>query len=194
MEKKTLKDKTAFFFRKLAISLKRNYYIIPLVLVAVCCIQFMCSLHVLSPSFSRVSKEFGAYSCLFIFIVSLLTILGCVAYLNYALVAYGSKRPIYMLIIYYVMWIAIIALLFMLINSNNLNIADEQIKLNEAIQSNNQSQIDVYKKFIDLGNQSNKILITQLILQFVTVVLVSTAPLVQGKLKQIKFKKVDSYE
>ncbi|MBQ4060920.1 MAG: hypothetical protein IJD46_02715 [Bacilli bacterium] len=194
MEKKTLKDKTAFFFRKLAISLKRNYYIIPLVLVAVCCIQFMCSLHVLSPSFSRVSKEFGAYSCLFIFIVSLLTILGCVAYLNYALVAYGSKRPIYMLIIYYVMWIAIIALLFMLINSNNLNLADEQIKLNEAIQSNNQSQIDVYKKFIDLGNQSNKILITQLILQFVTVVLVSTAPLVQGKLKQIKFKKVDSYE
>lgn len=194
MEKKTLKDKTAFFFRKLAISLKRNYYIIPLVLVAVCCIQFMCSLHVLSPSFSRVSKEFGAYSCLFIFIVSLLTILGCVAYLNYALVAYGSKRPIYMLIIYYVMWIAIIALLFMLINSNNLNIADEQIKLNEAIQSNNQSQIDVYKKFIDLGNQSNKILITQLILQFVTVVLVSTAPLIQGKLKQIKFKKVDSYE
>lgn len=194
MEKKTLKDKIAFFFRKLAISLKRNYYIIPLVLVAVCCIQFMCSLHVLSPSFSRVSKEFGAYSCLFIFIVSLLTILGCVAYLNYALVAYGSKRPIYMLIIYYVMWIAIISLLFMLINSNNLNIADEQIKLNEAIQSNNQSQIDVYKKFIDLGNQSNKILITQLILQFVTVVLVSTAPLVQGKLKQIKFKKVDSYE
>ena len=194
MEKKTLKDKTAFFFRKLAISLKRNYYIIPLVLVAVCCIQFMCSLHVLSPSFSRVSKEFGAYSCLFIFIVSLLTILGCVAYLNYALVAYGSKRPIYMLIIYYVMLIAIIALLFMLINSNNLNLADEQIKLNEAIQSNNQSQIDVYKKFIDLGNQSNKILITQLILQFVTVVLVSTAPLVQGKLKQIKFKKVDSYE
>ena len=194
MEKKTLKDKTAFFFRKLAISLKRNYYIIPLVLVAVCCIQFMCSLHVLSPSFSRVSKEFGAYSCLFIFIVSLLTILGCVAYLNYALVAYGSKRPIYMLIIYYVMWIAIIALLFMLINSNNLNLADEQIKLNEAIQSNNQSQIDVYKKFIDLGNQSNKILITQLILQFVTVVPVSTAPLVQGKLKQIKFKKVDSYE
>ena len=194
MEKKTFKDKTAFFFRKLAISLKRNYYIIPLVLVAVCCIQFMCSLHVLSPSFSRVSKEFGAYSCLFIFIVSLLTILGCVAYLNYALVAYGSKRPIYMLIIYYVMWIAVIALLFMLINSNNLNIADEQVKLNEAIQSNNQSQIDVYKKYIDLGNQSNKILITQLILQFVTVVLVSTAPLVQGRLKQIKFKKVDSYE
>jgi hypothetical protein len=51
-----------------------------------------------------------------------------------------------------------------------------------------------YKKYIDLGNQSNKILITQLILQFVTVVLVSTAPLVQGRLKQIKFKKVDSYE
>lgn len=194
MEKKTFKDKTSFFLRKLAISLKRNYYIIPLILVAVCCIQFMCSLHILSPSFSRVSKEFGAYSCLFIFIVSLLTILGCVAYLNYALVAYGSKRPIYMLIIYYVMWVAIIALLFMLINSNNLNIADEQIKLNEAIQSNNQSQIDVYKKYIDLGNQSNKILNTQLILQFVTVVFVSTAPLVQGRLKQIKFKKVDSYE
>ena len=194
MKKKTFKDKIAFFFRKLAISLKRNYFIIPLILVAVCCIQFMCSLHVLSPSFARVSKEFGAYSCLFIFIVSLLTILGCVAYLNYALVAYGSKRPLYMLIIYYVMWIAIVALLFMLINSNNLNIADEQAKLSEAIQNNSQSQIGVYEKYIDLGNQSNQILITQLVLQFVTVVLVSTAPLVQGRLKLIKFKKVDSYE
>ena len=82
----------------------------------------------------------------------------------------------------------------MLINSNNLNIADEQAKLSEAIQNNSQSQIGVYEKYIDLGNQSNQILITQLVLQFVTVVLVSTAPLVQGKLKQIKFKKVDSYE
>lgn len=194
MEKKTFKDKIAFFFRKLAISLKRNYFIIPLILVAVCCIQFMCSLHVLSPSFARVSKEFGAYSCLFIFIVSLLTILGCVAYLNYALVAYGSKRPLYMLIIYYVMWAVIIVLLFLLMKSNNLNIADEQIKLNEAIANNNTSQIGTYQKYIDLGNQSNGILLTQLIIEFVTVVLVSTAPLVQSKLKQIKFKKVDSYE
>ena len=33
-----------------------------------------------------------------------LTILACVAYLNYALVSYGSKRPVYMLIVYFVMW------------------------------------------------------------------------------------------
>ena len=194
MQVKSFKDKATFFFRKLAISLKRNYFIVPLILVAVCCIQFMCSLHILSPSFSRVSKEFGAYSCLFVFIVSLLTILACVAYLNYALVAYGSKRPIFMLVIYLVMWAVIIALLFLLMKANNLNVLDEQKQLAENIKNNNFSQISVNEQYIALGNQSRQILIVQLVLEFVSLICVVTAPFIQAKLKQIKFKKVDSYE
>lgn len=194
MKVKTFKDKVAFFFRKIAISLKRNYYIIPLIFVAICCVQFMCRLNILSPSFNRVPKEFGAFSCLFIFIVSLLTILSCVAYLNYALVAYGGKRPLFMLIVYYIMWAIIVVLLFMLINANNLNLADENKNLQIAIDTQNFSQIDVIKRFINLGNQTKQILLVQLILQFVSVVVVTTAPLVQGALKKLKFKKVDSYE
>ena len=99
-----------------------------------------------------------------------------------------------MLIVYYIMWAIIVVLLFMLINANNLNLADENKNLQIAIDTQNFSQIDVINGFIDLGNQTKQILLVQLILQFVSVVVVTTAPLVQSALKKLKFKKVDSYE
>ena len=99
-----------------------------------------------------------------------------------------------MLIVYYIMWAIIVVLLFMLINANNLNLADESKNLQIAIDTQNFSQIDVIKGFINLGNQTKQILLVQLILQFVSVVVVTTAPLVQATLKKLKFKKVDSYE
>lgn len=193
MQVKTFKDKVAFFFRKIAISLKRNYYIIPLIFVAICCVQFMCRLNITSENFNRVDKAFGEYSCLFIFVISLLSILACVAYLNYALISYGGKRPLFMLIIYYVMWAIIIALMIMLINANNLNIADEWKKYNEKV-VNDPINAKENLNYYNLGNQTNKILIVHLVLEIVAFVVVTTAPLVQAALKKLKFKKVDSYE
>ena len=38
-----------------------------------------------------------------------------------------------MLIVYYIMWAIIVVLLFMLINANNLNLADERKNLQIAI-------------------------------------------------------------
>lgn len=193
MQVKTFKDKVAFFFRKIAISLKRNYYIIPLIFIAICCLQFMCRLNITSENFNRVDKAFGEYSCLFIFVISLLSILACVAYLNYALISYGGKRPLFMLIIYYVMWAIIIALMIMLINANNLNIADEWKKYNEKV-VNDPINAKENLHYYNLGNQTNKILIVHLVLEIVAFVVVTTAPLVQAALKKLKFKKVDSYE
>ena len=59
MGKKTFKEKLLFAGRKLVISIKRNYYIIPLIMVAVCCFQFMCSLYIISPVFARVTNADG---------------------------------------------------------------------------------------------------------------------------------------
>ena len=192
MQTKTFKEKTAFFFRKLVISLKRNYYIIPLLFVGVCCIQFMCRLNVTSATFNRVDKSFGEYSCLFVFVISLLTILGCVAYLNYALVSYGGKRPVFMLIVYFVMWAIIVSLLIMLINSNNLNTADEWLKYCEKGPNDPSSKENL--TYYNLGVRTHSVLISHLVLEIITLVMVVTAPFIQAKLKQIKFKKVDSYE
>ena len=47
MEKKTFKEKLLFAGRKFVISIKRNYYIIPLIMVGICCFQFMCSLYII---------------------------------------------------------------------------------------------------------------------------------------------------
>ena len=123
MKNKTFKEKLLFQGRKFLITLKRNYYIVPLIIVFAGCIQLMCSLHVLSPSFHRIA--IGEYNCVFLFIICLLSILSTVAYLNYALVSYGQKRPLLMLILYLVMTVIDIVLLFIINNANNINFISE---------------------------------------------------------------------
>src|SRR5574344_1567260 len=110
MKKKSFGEKIKFSFRKMAVSLKRNFYIVPLILVLATCVQFLCALYILSPMFARIPTKFGSFNCLFFFVITLLSILYCVAYMNYALKKYGKKRPIYMLILYIVMWLVNIVL------------------------------------------------------------------------------------
>ena len=96
MANKSFKEKLLFAGRKLVISIKRNYYIIPLIMVAVCCFQFMCSLYIISPVFARVTNADGTsgFTSMYVFIITLLTTLATVAYLNYALVKYGICVPV----------------------------------------------------------------------------------------------------
>ena len=48
MTNRSIKEKLLFSGRKFLISIKRNYYIIPLIFVFITCFQFMCSLYILS--------------------------------------------------------------------------------------------------------------------------------------------------
>ena len=102
------------------------FHYLLLFFVFVVCMQFMCSLHIISENFNRIS--YGDYNCMFVFIIALLTILASVAYLNFALKKFGQKRPIHMLIIYYVMVIITIVLLFYIFKSNTVNLAEELAK------------------------------------------------------------------
>jgi len=189
MAKKTFKEKLLFSGRKLAISLKRNYYVVPMIFVFAVCMQFMCSLHIISENFNRIS--YGDYNCMFVFIIALLTILASVAYLNFALKKFGQKRPIHMLIIYYVMVIITIVLLFYIFKSNTVNIYEELEKYNQAIADKNEASKSEALHYYNLGIKSRYQLITTIILTFVSVALVTTAPFVQAALNKLKLKRIE---
>ena len=190
MAKKSFKEKLLFSGRKLLISIKRNYYIIPLIVVFIACAQFMCSLYVLSPNFNRIS--YGEYNCMFLFIIALFSILSSVAYLNYALKKFGQKRPLHMLIIYFIMVAVMLVLLFNISESNLVNIYDELKNYNEAVKNNDEAAKIGALKYYTLGMQSRAQLNAQIALLFTSLGLVITAPFVQAALNKLKFKRIEA--
>lgn len=191
MKKTSFKNKVAFKARKAAISLKRNFYVVPLILVLITALQFLCVLFILSPMFYRVSQAltpWGAFNCVFVFLITLFCILYSVSYLNYAMKKYGSKRPIHMLIIYYVLWALNIVMLILIYISNNAEIADELAILNSNVA---ESEKIIAKQYYELGLQSKSAILWQLILAGVSFVVVSIAPLIQARLKKVSFKKIN---
>lgn len=197
-----------FWIRKKAIALKRNYYTVPLIFVFVCCLQFLCSLFIFSPAFSRLDVNFSSvnsaneivkampeflknifstfwpYNCIFLFLITLFTILYSVAYLQYSLNKYGEKRPVHMLIIFFVLWAINILLLLFVYKANNINLWDEITALNADPNS------EVLKKYVGYAQQTQVLLMTHIILSVITGVVVATAPFVQKALKKISFNEV----
>ena len=195
--------------RKIAISLKRNYYVIPLMFVFVCCLQFLCSLFIFSPAFSRLDVNFSSvnsanpivlsmsegmkslfsvfwpYNCIFLFIITLFTILYCVAYLQYAMKKFGKKRPLHMLIIFFVLWGINILLLLFIYKSNAINLEDELISLSKDPSS------QIIQNYVSYARQTKTLLLVHIILSIITGVVVATAPLVQNLLKKITFKPIE---
>lgn len=188
MEKKTFKEKLLFAGRKFVISIKRNYYIIPLIMVGICCFQFMCSLYIISPVFSRITNADGTsgFTSMYIFIITLLTTLATVAYLNYALVKYGKKRPVLMLILYALMTAISVLLLVIIMIANLGRVNGDVANYNTAV---NKDPTLLAK--IQAGLKTNNILITQLVLQAISILMVATAPIVQAALNKIKFKRIE---
>ena len=90
----SFKAKMLFKGRKILISLKRNYYIIPLIFTLICAAYFLCTLYILSPVFFRIQSatSYSEFNSLFIFLVSLAVILYSIAYLNYAIKKYGKIK------------------------------------------------------------------------------------------------------
>ena len=184
----SFKAKMLFKGRKILISLKRNYYIIPLIFTLICAAYLLCTLHILSPVLFRIQSatSYSKFNSLFIFLVSLAVILYSIAYLNYAIKKYGKNRPLYMLIIFYVLMVGSIALLILLYYSNYYNYLDDLNIFN----TQPDKQV-AYREFLQKDIQAHNAIITSLILSFVDLLIVSTAPLVQSKLKKLKFKQID---
>lgn len=189
--KSNFKNKVSFKTRKLAISLKRNFYIVPLLIVLVTACQFLCELFILSPMYNRIYTDltpWGSFNCIFVFLISLFCILYCVAYLNYAIKSYGSKRPVYMLIIYYVLWALNLLMIVLIFISDEKQIAQELANYNSAT---DQSSKDIYLEYYRMGLKTETALIWQLILSGISFVVVTIAPFIQKALKKISFKKIN---
>lgn len=191
MQNKTFMDKLKLSTRKLVISIKRNYYIIPLLIILAGCVQFLCGLYILSNNMDRVSQHHGNYNCMFVFIIALLAILSTVAYLNYALVKYGQKRPTHMLILYLVMVIINVVLLIIVLKANAASLLDEKASLAGFIAKGDITGQATANEQIANCLASKKVLINQLIFIGVAVVVVLTAPIVQSSLNKLKFKRVE---
>ncbi len=209
-----MKNNKSFKFklRKRAIALKRNYYTVPLIFVFASCLQFLMSLFVFSPAFARLNAEFSnvnslndvvnsmspflksifnnlwPYNCIFLFIITLFTILYSVAYLQYSMQKYGEKRPVYMLVIFFVLWGINLLLLGFVYEANYINLADELI----ALQAKPTDLI--IQAYVNYARQTRTLLMVHIILSLVTGVVVATAPIVQKQLRKITFKPLEENE
>ncbi len=201
-----------FKLRKRAIALKRNYYVVPLIFVFVSCLQFLMSLFVFSPAFSRLPVSFSSidpanqyanampgflktifsalwpYNCIFLFVVTLFTILYSVAYLQYSMQKYGEKRPVYMVVIFFVLWAINLILVLIIYQANKINYWDDLYKL--AQDSSNVTLAG----YVAQEKQTKTLLMVHLILSLVTGVVVATAPFIQKQLKKITFKPLEENE
>ena len=201
-----------FRLRKRAIALKRNYYVVPLIFVFISCFQFLCSLFIFSPAFSRLDVNFSSvnaqnpvvnsmpgflksifsafwpYNCIFLFLITLFCILYSVAYLQYSMQKYGEKRPVHMLIIFFVLWGINLFLLAFVYEANYINLADELISL--AAKPTDL----IIQQYVTYARQTRTLLMVHIIISIITGVVVATAPLVQKQLKKISFKAIEENE
>lgn len=176
------------YFRKKAIALKRNFFTVPFIVNVITLVVVSCSLYVHSQVASRVAipgedvgfmKTIKELNALFLFLTMLFAILGTVAYLKYM----GKIKNYIMLAVYYVMYIGQIVLevLFFLTVSNRYAF--------ETGPESPQGDL-IVQKFIALESNSMFLCILHIILVVLALILASFAPLIQKKLKQIKFSKI----
>lgn len=189
-------EKLKFSLRKLAISLKRNYFIIPMIFIGVTIFVIMCSLSTVSSVITRYAGNtdyaLAPYSAIFEFCVCLLTILGGVAYINYAFVGYGKKRPLYMMIIFLVLFVGSVVLLFLIYNGITPSYQGDIVTYNNAVAANDQSVIAEYTTLLANGSKTFTLLTWHIVLCFISIALVISAPFIQAALKKIKFKNISS--
>lgn len=189
-------EKLKFSLRKLAISLKRNYFVIPMLFIGITIFVIMCSLSTVSSVITRYAGNtdyaLAPYSAIFEFCVCLLTILGGVAYINYAFVGYGKKRPLYMMIIFLVLFAGSVVLLFLIYNGITPSYQSDIVTYNKAVAAGDQSVIAEYTTLLANGSKTFTLLTWHIVLCLISIALVISAPFIQAGLKKVKFKNISS--
>lgn len=189
-------EKLKFSLRKLAISLKRNYFVIPMIFIGITIFVIMCSLSTVSSVITRYAGNtdyaLAPYSAIFEFCVCLLTILGGVAYINYAFVGYGKKRPLYMMIIFLVLFVGSVVLLFLIYNGITPSYQGDIVTYNNAVAEKSDSVINEYAGYLANGSKTFTLLTWHIVLCLISIALVISAPFIQAALKKIKFKNISS--
>ena len=97
---------------------------------------------------------------------------------------YGEKKPIAMVVIYLVMTVINIVLLFLILDANNQSVAQDYAKMINP--ETDEAAKKICEEFVTLGNKCEGIVIAQIVLEFISLILVIVAPFIQA---QFKFRK-----
>ncbi len=179
------------YFRKKAISLKRNFYTVPFIFIVIALVFYSCTLYVHSDVAGRVPISatpnypgdvgfmYGLklMNGLFIFLTMLCAILGAVAYLKYM----GKIKNYFMLGIYYIMTVA--QIVFEILFYIGVN---DRLVYERTLDKTEESVV----KYIAMEQNSLFLIIFHIVLLVLCLIIVTVAPFIQKKLKNIKFSKI----
>lgn len=177
------------FKKKRIASLKRNFYTLPFVFICISCFFFLSSLFILIKSVGRIDYR---PSAIFLFISVLASILTIVASVNYVKKVYGQKRPLKMLIAYYIILAVCLAFAIAVFIYNEKQIATETAN-RDAI-SPERAEWYVYQTYINYGVCSRILMIIFFALELITNGLLIASPLIEKKLKSINFDEPTAHE
>lgn len=179
---KVKKSKSHSFLKKTGASLKRNFYTLPFAFICIACFFFLGTLFILIKSVGRIEYKPAS---IFLFIATLASILTIVAVISYTKKVYGQKRPLKMLIIYYVLVVVCLGFTIAVFYFNEKQIAIEIA--NRDATTPEYAEWYVYQTYINYGICSRTLLIIFFVLEGIANILLMTAPLFEKKLKTINF-------
>lgn len=180
-------SKANSFLRKRIASLKRNFYTLPFAIICIASCFFLSILFMLIKSVGRIDFK---QTSIFLFIAVFASVLSIVASVNYTIKVYGQKRPLKMLVIYYVLTAICLAFTITIFYFNDKQILAEITKrdaLKPLPDGSKPAEWYTYQTYINYGNCSRMLLIIFFILEGIANGLLIASPLFEKKLKSINF-------
>lgn len=182
------------FYRKRMLSLKRNYYTLPFVIICIACFFYLCCMFIINKSVGRCDHKFTA---IYLFVSVLTSILSIVAIVSYTKKVYGQKRPRKMLIIYFVILAICIAFTICVFVFNEFQITTE-IKKRDAlpIKPDGTKLIEwyTYQTYINYGKCTRGLLIVFLVLEIIANGLLIAGPKLEKELAKVHFDNINNNE
>jgi len=179
------------FCIKRVLSLKRNYYTLPFVIICIACFFYLCCMFIINKSVARCDHK---YTAIYLFVSVLTCILGVVAIINYTKKVYGQKRPLKMLIIYFVIFAICLAFTIMVFYFNEKQILSEIGKRNKAYKADGTKLIEWYtfQTYINYGKCTRGLLIVFLVLEVIANGLLIAGPKLEQELAKIHFDNINN--
>ena len=202
--------------RKQVISLKRNYFIVPMLFILIAFIQFTCNLFILSPNailmyptindlflnpgnfptfnLDNYTFQYGVAKVfsLLIFVITLLSILYTVSFIFFMQNRNNGKKKWFFFGLFFLLSLSIVVLEIFLKNATILARYIYEYDLSKAIELGEDTEKIISS--INGCNNVDTIFTVNIILICIACVAAATSPLCQNLVKKIKYKRMSIYE
>jgi len=179
--------KLQLFFRKRVLSLKRNYYTLPFIIVCIACFFYLCCMFIINKSVGRCDHKFTA---IYLFASVLTSILTIVALISFTKKEYGQKRSVKMLIVYSIITAICLAFTILVFYFNEQQILSEIKKRDSLPVKDDGSKLIewyTYQTYVNYGVCTRALLIVFLSLEVIANGLLIAGPVLEKKLQKIHF-------